>query len=65
MSDQSKRKFKVGDTVTNGITTKTIIAVWNDHYLTNCGKIPFHDEDKWTLIAKQPDNGEKTPTNND
>lgn len=48
------RKFKPGDTVTNGITTKNILFVQErmNHYLTNCGVIWFGDEDDWRIVKK-------------
>lgn len=67
MSNQSKRKFKEGDTVTDGLFTKTIICVMeaHGHYMTNVGVIPFENEDEWNVIGHRPDKGEKTPKNND
>ena len=48
----SNRKFNPGDTVTNGLFDKKIIALYGDHYLTDCGKILFQDEDKWRKVKK-------------
>ena len=43
-------KFKAGDSITNGIVTKTVLELKDDHYLTNCGRVDFSNEQNWKKI---------------
>ena len=50
MQNMAAHKFKPGDRITNGIVEKTVIA-WNgNHYLTDCGRVDYENENNWHKV---------------
>lgn len=58
LEEETKPKFKVGDKITNGEITFTILTLSSDRYDTEdtfgeCGSVYFKSQDEWKIVEKE------------
>lgn len=58
LEDETIPKFKVGDKITNGNVTLTILSLLSDRYVVEdtfrkCGTLYFNSQDEWKLVEEK------------
>lgn len=58
MEEETKSKFKVGDKITNGNVTLTILSLLSDRYVVEdtfgkCGTLYFNSQDEWKIVEEE------------